>query len=427
MTVRSLSPRDLSAITTRLKTANQQLARTYPGDSIARQPVHTFIVGGDQFTSDSAQRAGAEALRTLEEYAPKAKVFAETIGLPGDREFAKTVLKRVREKLEREPIEDLRLDFEDGYGVRSDADEDGHAASAAGEVAAGMKAATLPPFIGIRIKPMSAEMHTRSLRTLDIFVTALVKAAKRLPDNFAITLTKVAAPEHVSSVVRVCSALERKLKLAQGSLRLELMFETPQSILAPDGSSALLALVTAGGGRVRSAHLGVYDYTALCGITASWQHLRHPACDFARHVMQVALAQTGVTLVDGSSNLLPIPPHVEQAWKTHFADVSYSLSNGYYQGWDLHPAQLPTRYAAVYAFYRSALPAATQRLRRFFDKATKAGAAFDDAATGQALVNFFGRALSSGAITIDEAMETGLNESELTSGSFRQILADRQA
>jgi hypothetical protein len=203
------------------------------------------------------------------------------------------------------------------------------------------------------------------------------------------------------------------------------MIETPQSILAPDGSSAIPSLVAAGAGRVRSAHLGVYDYTALCGITAAHQHLRHPACDFARHMMQVALAQTGVMLSDGSSNLLPIAPHVHDAWRTHFGDVTHSLVNGFYQGWDLHPAQLPTRYAAVYAFYLSALPAATARLRRFFDKATKAGAAFDDAATGQALVNFFSRALSSGAITIEEAMETGLTESELKVGSFRKILATR--
>ena len=72
------------------------------------------------------------------------------------------------------------------------------------------------------------------------------------------------------------------------------MIETPQSILAPDGSAALRALVGAGGGRVRGAHFGTYDYTALCGITASWQHMRHPVCDFAKHMMQVALAQTGV-------------------------------------------------------------------------------------------------------------------------------------
>jgi hypothetical protein len=410
-----------------LKAANQKLAKLYPGDATARQPVHTFIAGGDAFTSDAAQRAGAQAIEALEQYAPTAKAFAEVIGLPSDPVFAETVRVRVLEKLAREPVEDLRLDFEDGYGTRPDAEEDGHAESAAGEVAAGMKAGTLSPFIGIRVKPMSRELHARSLRTLEIFVTSLIKAAKRLPNNFAITLTKVMTPEHVSAPARVCAALERKLKLKPNTIQLELMIETPQSILAPDGSSALRSLVAAGNGRVRSAHLGVYDYTALCGITAAHQHLRHPACDFARHMMQVALAQTGVTLCDGSSNVLPIAPHVHTAWKTHFDDVTHSLKNGYYQGWDLHAAQLPTRYAAVYAFYLSALPAATLRLRRFFDKATKAGAAFDDAATGQALVNFFARALSSGAITLDEARQTGLKESELKGQSFQQILTGRSA
>lgn len=411
-----------------LKLANHKLSKLYPGDATGRQPVHTFIIGGDTFTSDAAQRAGAEAIEALDRYGATATAFAKAVGLPSsDHLLADTVRRRVLEKLRREPVEDLRLDFEDGYGTRPDAEEDGHAESAARAVAAGMKAATLPPFIGIRIKPMSRELHARSLRTLDIFVSALIKSGKRLPANFAVTLCKVMTPAHVSSVARACSALERKLKLKPKAIRFELMIETPQSILAPDGSSALRALVAAGGGRVRSAHLGVYDYTALCGITAAWQHLQHPACDFARHMMQVALAQTGVTLADGSSNLLPIAPHVPDAWKRHFSDVTHSLSNGFYQGWDLHPAQLPTRYAAVYAFYLSALPAATLRLKRFFDKATTAGAAFDDAATGQALVNFFARALSSGAITIDEAKETGLSESELQGRSFLQILLSRSA
>ena len=160
------------------------------------------------------------------------------------------------------------------------------------------------------------------------------------------------------------------------------MIETPQSILGPDGSSALRALVSAGKSRVRGAHFGTYDYTALCGITASWQHMRHAACDFAKHMMQVGLAQSGVMLSDGATNIMPIAPHraaagqsltdaqrrenrevVHRAWKLHFDDVQHSLVNGFYQGWDLHPAQLPTRYAALYAFFLSARAAATARLR----------------------------------------------------------------
>jgi len=410
----------------KLNAANQKLATLYPGDSIARQPVHTFIVSGDLFTHDTAQRAGAEAIVTLNQYGRTAQAFAEAIGLPStDPVLSERVSARVINKLEREPVEDLRIDFEDGYGARPDPEEDGHAESAARQVAAGMKAKTLPPFIGIRIKPMSRELHVRSLRTLDIFVTTLVKSAKRLPDNFAITCTKVMVPEHVAAVDRACTRLERKLKLKAKTIKLEVMIETPQSVIAADGSSAIRVLVNAGGGRVRGALLGVYDYTALVGITAAHQHPRHQACDFARHMMQVALAQTGVTLSDGGSNVFPVAPVVHDAWKTHFADVTHALVNGYYQGWDLHPAQLPTRYAAVYAFYLSALPKATHRLKTFFGKAEKAGSAFDDAATGQALVNFFTRGVNAGAVTIEEAMETGLRESELRGSSFLAILRGR--
>lgn len=411
-----------------LKAANQKLSRLYPGDPTSRQPVHTFIGGADAFTHDSAQRAGRQALDTLNMFASTPQSFAKVLQLPDAFPGLATIVReRVVEKLLREPVEDYRLDFEDGYGARPDAEEDGHAASAALEVAKGMEARTLPPFIGIRIKPMSRELHARSLRTLNIFVTTLVKAAKRLPPNFAVTATKVMSPAHVTAVANACTALERKLKLKKNAIALELMIETPQSIYAPDGSVALPRLVAAGKGRVRGAHFGVYDYTALCGITAAWQHPRHLACDFARETMRVSLAQTGVMLSDGSSNMLPIPPHVQEAWKRHFDDVTHSLVNGFYQGWDLHPAHLATRYAAVYAFYLSARPLATVRLNNFFTKAAKAGAAFDDAATGQALVNFFNRGLSCGAITMKEAMETGLSESEFDGRSFKQILKSRSA
>jgi hypothetical protein len=226
------------------------------------------------------------------------------------------------------------------------------------------------------------------------------------------------------------------------------MIETPQSILGSDGRSALRELVAAGDGRVVGAHFGTYDYTALCGITAAWQHMRHQACDFAKHMMQVTLAQSGVRLSDGATNIMPVGPHrgspdrplsdaerrenrdvVHRAWRVHYDDIQHSLVNGFYQGWDLHPAQLVTRYAAVYAFFLSARPAATARLRNFIEKAAQAtlvGDVFDDAATGQGLLNFFVRGLTSGALTAEEAIETGLTRDELQGRSFLRIVEGRR-
>jgi citrate lyase beta subunit len=333
-------------------------------------------------------------------------------------------------KLQREPIEDFRIDFEDGYGTRPDAEEDGHAERAALEMAQGLDAGTLPPFVGIRVKPMSAELHVRSLRTLDVFVSTLARATERqLPPHFVVTLPKLMTPAHVAAANAACDALERRLRLPRGSLKLELMIETPQSIFTPEGTCALRALVAAGGGRVRGAHFGTYDYTALCGITAAWQHMRHQACDFAKHMMQVALAQSGIWLSDGATNVLPIEPDVRHGWRTHANDVRHSLINGFYQGWDLHPAQLVSRYAAVYSFFLKALPAATTRLRNFVEKAAQAtlvGDVFDDAATGQGLLNFFVRGLNSGALTVQEVAATGLTADELHQRSFVKILESRR-
>jgi citrate lyase beta subunit len=441
---RSLSPRDLAPVVGTLRRANRGVQQAYPGDHGRPQPVHTFYGGAHLFRADTAQRLGTLALAALDAYAPDAATVGAALGL-GD--LAAVIRDRVVAKLRREPVEDYRIDFEDGYGYRPDAEEDDHAVSAAEEVARGLAAGTLPRGIGLRIKPLSDELQARSMRTLDLFVTTVVRRARRLPPGFAVTIPKVMTPAQVTAVARVCRVLERKLRLEAGALRLEIMIETPQSILAPDGTVVLRALVAAGGGRVIGAHFGTYDYTALLGITAAWQHMRHPACDHARSVMQSALAQTGILLSDGGTNIMPVPIHradggrrptadqqranrdaVHRAWKRHFDDVSHSLMNGFYQGWDLHPAQLPTRYAAVYAFYLSARAAATERLRSFVAKAAQAtlvGDVFDDAATGQGLLNFFVRGVQAGALTPEEAAETGLTAEEIAGRSFVKLLDAR--
>ncbi|MBA3297881.1 MAG: phosphoenolpyruvate kinase, partial [Acidobacteria bacterium] len=259
----SLKSRDLAPILQRLRRTNEAVANAFPGETGDRQPVHTVYGGAHLFKSDTAPRLGALALVALKQYAPDPDTLARALGLDAGVDAA-IVHSRVLEKLQREPVEDFRIDFEDGYGNRPDNEEDGHARSAAGEVAAGQASRTLPPFIGIRIKPMSHELHTRSLRTLDIFVTTLVRATKgTLPSHFVITVPKLMAPGQVTAVAATCTALEKRLKMKAGALKLELMIETPQSILAPDGTSALRGLIAAGEGRVNGAHFGTYDYTAL--------------------------------------------------------------------------------------------------------------------------------------------------------------------
>ena len=434
-----------------LREANEQFAQHYPGETGRRQPVHTVYGGAHLFKSDSAQRLGSLARRSLEQFAPDAASFAKAIDLIGDAKLHTTIYQRVTEKLQREPVEDFRIDFEDGYGNRPDTEEDGHAASAAAEVAEGYKNRTLPPFIGIRIKPFNEELRARSFRTLDLFVSNLVERNNgQLPDNFVVTLPKITIPEQVAALVALLKQLEKQTMLAEGSLKFEMMIETTQSIIDHRGQLTLPLLLAQAGGRCVAAHFGTYDYTAGCSITAAHRHMLHAACDFAKHMMQVAFAGTGVWLSDGATNIMPVAPHrapeggaltqqqidenretVHRAWKLHYDHIQHSLVNAFYQGWDLHPAQLPTRYAAVYAFFLESLDAASERLKNFVEKAAKAtlvGDVFDDAATGQGLLNYFLRAVNCGAITEAEAVErSGLTLPELRSASFVKILKNRQA
>jgi citrate lyase beta subunit len=429
----------------RLRGANLDFMRDQPGESGRRQPVHTVYGGAHLFKADTASRLGALALRALEEYAATPADLAGAIGLRED--LAVTIHSRVAEKLRREPVEDFRIDFEDGYGNRPDAEEDGHAEAAAREMAAGLAAGTLPTFIGIRIKPFTEELRGRSFRTLDLFLTTLIRETRgRLPENFVVTLPKVTIPEQVATLADLFDCLEPALGLAVKSLRLEVMIETPQIILDSTGASGLPMLVAAGRDRCVAAHFGTYDYTAACNITAEHQSMTHPVCDFAKHMMQVAFAGTGVWLSDGATNVLPVPPHrgaqltpsqieenravVHRAWGLHAGHVRHSLVGGFYQGWDLHPAQLVTRYAALYSFFLEGLDAASDRLRNFVQKAAQAtlvGEVFDDAATGQGLLNYFLRAINCGALTEEEALErSGLTLEELRGRSFVKILKNRR-
>lgn len=374
-----------------------------------RQPVHVLYGGAHIFKAETCAKLGDLARKSLAQHAPDPRTFAAALGLPGA--VADTVYARVAEKLHREPVEDFRIDFEDGYGVRPDEEEDA-AAVAAGRAAAEARASGgLPAFFGIRIKPLTEDFGDRGLRTLSLFLEAF---GPPLPPNFLVTLPKVTRAWQVARLAEALAPYD--------AARIEIMIETPQSIFI------LPQLVEAAQGRCAAAHFGAYDYTASLGITAAHQSILHPACDFARAMMQTTLAGTGVRLADGATNILPLGQdrdRIHAAWKLHYTQIRHSLYKGFYQGWDLHPAQLPARYAAVYSFFLEGLEADSERLRNLVAAAarsTQIRGVFDDAASGQGLLNSFLRALDCGAIRQEEITAlTGLTPSELHTGSFVKI------
>lgn len=391
---------DLDALCARideeLAETDAALAARYPGDSGTRQPVHTVYVPADRFTADLPSEWGSQALALLDEHVPDGATLGELVG--AGPALGAEVLPLVRAKLANEPVEDLRIDFEDGYGDRGDDAEDAAVDAAAAAVVASVAAHSGTPFTGMRFKCLEAPTRRRGLRTVDRFVATLASRGG-LPPGFVLTLPKVSAVEQVVAMVSVCAQLETNHGLPHGALRFEIQVETPQSILLSDGTAAVARMIAAAGARCSGLHYGTYDYSASCGIAAEYQSMEHPVADHAKAVMQVAAAGTGVRLSDGSTNVIPVGDReqVYAAWRLHARLVRRSLERGYYQGWDLHPAQLPTRYAATFAFYRNGFEGAARRLRAYV--AHDDSGFMDEPATARALAWFIARGLQCGAIS----------------------------
>ncbi|MFC5910688.1 DUF6986 family protein [Streptacidiphilus monticola] len=400
----TFSERMRAGLDEQLAGVDQELARRYPGERATRQPVHTVYVPADAF-DEAAGPAGIGAL--VGDWGRRALALMDEHGfLPGvDPE----VERRVRAKLEREPVEDLRIDFEDGYGRRSDAEEDAAAVRAARLVAAG----GTPPFVGVRIKCMEAAVRARGVRTLDLFLSTLADSGG-LPDGLVLTLPKVTYPQQVAAMAALLAEFERVHGLPEGRLGFEIQIETPQSILGPDGTATVARMIDAAAGRATALHYGTFDYSASVGVSAAYQSLEHPAADHAKAVMQVAAAGTGVRLSDGSTNVLPVgsAQQVHAAWELHHRLVRRSLERAYYQGWDMHPGHLPTRYAAVYAFYREGLEPAAARLAAYV--ARQEGDVMDEPATAKALSGYLLRGLDCGAVDPEEITKaSGLDRAAL--------------
>jgi citrate lyase beta subunit len=377
-----LDPAFADRLDASLATDDAERTRRYPGPAAGRQPLHTVYVPADRVTADTPLEWGAAALATLDAHGP----------MP---DFDETITALVRAKLRAEPIEDLRIDLEDGYGSRPDATEDADARAAASALAAMLTADGAPAYTGVRIKSLEAPTRRRALRSLELFLDTLLTTGP-LPAGFRITLPKVTSVGQVDAMVELCTALEAGYGLA--ALRFELQVETPQAIVGPDGTALVAPMIHAAAGRCAGVHYGTYDYSASLGIAAAYQSMEHPAADHAKAVMQVAAAGTGVPVCDGSTNILPVgdTTAVRAGWALHARLVRRSLERGFYQGWDLHPAQLPTRFAATFAFYRDGMPAAAARLRAYRDR--QSSGVLDEPATARALAGFLERGVECGAV-----------------------------
>ncbi|WP_066066517.1 DUF6986 family protein [Frankia sp. EI5c] len=394
----------VAALTARLGRLDAVLAARLPGDPGTRQPVHTCYVPADRIHPEIVTQWGAAARDALRRHAPDPGTLAAvTLGRTPQRgaeaagnddpELAADVYAHVVGALSAEPIQDLRVDLEDGYGPRPDDAEDTDTVAAAEALRAASAAGLLPASYGLRPKSLDPAVRARGLRSLDLFLTTLA-GDDGPPPGLVVTLPKVSAPEQVKVFADVLSVLEHRLGIPPTAL--EIQVETPAAVLG------LPALVAAAPERLTGLHVGTYDYSAALGISAADQASDHPAVELATSLMQLAAAGTGVRVADGSSNLLPAgtTAEVHAGWRRHAGLIRRAWSRGLYQGWDLHPAQLVSRHAAVGGCLLSGLPAALRRLADYA-AARAGGSVADEPATARALAGHVLRALD--ARLLDDA------------------------
>ncbi len=367
-----------------LDTVDTELRTRYPGTDGRAQPIHTAYVPADRIMEDTPSTWGAAAVELLDRHHDLLAELDSTGSLPD-----------VRKRLAQDPIQDLRIDFEDGYGFRTDAEED-EAASAAGAVLATWAYTPYrPQSYGIRTKGLAVGERNRTVRTLELVLAAMVD----VPAGFVFTVPKIRAAEQVPALVALCEGLESGYRLRAGTLRFELQIESPQAIIAADGTAPIARMIGLAEGRCSALHFGTYDYTAACGVAAPDQALDHPAADYAKSVMQVAAAQTGVWVCDGSTQIVP-DTEPEAALRNHHRLVGRSLRRGYYQGWDMHPGHLVTRWLATYDFFRQAIDVAVPRLQAYLDR--RSGGVMDEPATAEALAATVLRGVECGARTAED-------------------------
>jgi citrate lyase beta subunit len=375
----------------------------------ARATSHVVYGGAHLFSAKTADKLGALARAAFEKYAGTEEGLHAALGVTDPR-----VRARALDKLQKRPVEDIRIDFEDGYGARPEEEELRDAERTAKELAAalaGRPSDEPGPSYGIRIRAIRPETSARVLRTLDVFYKHITAAGGRVPEGFVVTLPKVRSAAEVSTLVEALSTIERALGVDKTGI--ELMAETKEAAEA----DALASFIRAGDGRVRSLHLGAYDFLSELGVLARSQRLHHPYTDALRVSMKLVTADTEVATFDGATTVLPIESHkakdggalsaaqqdenrarVHGAFATHIEDVTASLDKGFFASWILYPAQLVSHAVAVSAFYVAEMDSARARLSNFVAEASRAtavGTSFDDRATARGLVAFFARGLAS--------------------------------
>lgn len=276
-------------------------------------PVHTWYVVAGDFHADHVRDTGRAAEALILEHAEE---FLAVLG--GDD----ALMGRVLHKLATEPVEDLRLDFTPWTGDRV---VDRAAASWSSAAAGG----DLPASAGIRIPALGPDTRGRAVRTLGRFLDGVGE----IPPGFVVTVRTVTGVAQAEALVHLAERIEKELT---GELRFEVQLESPQAVVGRDGGLEVVRLLEAARDRIVAVQV-VPD-----GFGPERLH------DQALGLVQLATHGRGLRVVDGAAVRIGRGDTVVDVWTRHLAQVARALEHGLPQGRDVHPAALPSRYAASF-------------------------------------------------------------------------------
>ena len=347
---------DLAALDARLESTDQLLETRFPGDDGRRQPVHTVYVPADRYHPDLPAQWGAAAAACVEARRDRGGLAAPPGWIDGSP--PRSPLASCA-KLAAEPIEDLRLDFEDGYGPRPDDEEDarrrGDGEPLADAAPPGPRRRCRPAVQVLRgADPPPRATHPRPVPRHP------ARRPAACPTGWSSRCPRSARSSQVAGHGRRSAGGSRRRRTPRRSLRFEIQVETPQLIIGADGTRPVAA---ADPRRWRAGHRPALRHLRLQRLAAAsprpTRPCDHPAADFAKQVDAGGRRRHRGAPVRRLHQRAAgrRPAQVHAAWRLHAGLVRRALERGFYQGWDLHPAPaadplrrdlrvLPTRAAA---------------------------------------------------------------------------------
>lgn len=417
-------------------------------------PVHTVYGGAQLFHRNTLKKIGEKGIALIKNYfsePPYCTVLSGESDVPLNSEIRQQVIDQTINKLTVNPVEDYRIDFEDGYGLRDSAKEDEDAERCAIELSElFQKSDNSSAFqTGIRIKSFSLPTLQRSIRTFDIFLSTFFQNCDIQNVPFlSVCLPKVTDLKEVELLLSLLTDYAKSHNLNTGFLRAEIMLETPEFYLKSNGFAALREMVDSFSGSFNALHLGLYDFTSSLGVQSADQKYNHPYLDFLRFQTIMQFSKSTIRLVDGATMEMPVEKYkksefaelseeecnankimIINAANAHTENIYHSMKMGFDSSWDLHPGQVAIRYLTLFTNYKKSFSAMRERFINFVENAARAtvlNGQFDDAATGQGMLNYFIKGYRLGALSADDIRKTGFDIETLVKKSFAELISEQK-